>query len=499
MRSVCSWLSRHILVSLALEDLVRHVPHENGALGTNRDNGPLIRGHGDLVDVSRVTNSVEVADTLIVVPELDSLVLASRDEVLSSLSDGQGVDLASLGAVKHPDSLTVEAVPVGDLSVAASGEHLRLIRVVKNLLEHGGLEESHHSGLVDDVPNDARAIVGGGNSLGVLLVDLDVADSSSVLLERALHDLSLSANSPDSNFSLHSTGHDLLAVLGASNGGDSVVVSVVDGEQQLSRLWEESSDLAIVPAGEDGLSVRLEEHAEALEAWHLNSQELLAGLGVPDSDVVEGAGGEELGVASWESNIVDSLVVASVPQLWVDGVGVAPVDGSLGGSTEEVSGVGGERDRCNGSHNLCLLLHKHVLGSNLGDGAVSGTNEEVSVGEKVDAVDALREESLSWANPLEEVVGQGDLNDISSLGSQVGEGVSWVNDAANEDSLDGVHENLVVLHLLLDEVAVPGSDAVVVDGEALGGGVVEEANLVGDIHANWISNKCFAALDLNNI
>jgi len=34
------------------------------------------------------------------------------------------------------------------------------------------------------------------------------------------------------------------------------------------------------------------------------------------------------------------------------------------------------------------------------------------------------------------------------------------------------------------------------DGEAFGGGVIEEGNFVGDIHANWISNECFAALNL---
>jgi len=46
--------------------------------------------------------------------------------------------------------------------------------VVEHLLEHGGLEEAHASGVVDDVPNDGRSIIGGGNGLGVILVDLDI-------------------------------------------------------------------------------------------------------------------------------------------------------------------------------------------------------------------------------------------------------------------------------------------------------------------------------------
>ena len=59
-----------------------------------------------------------------------------------------------------------------------------------------------------------------------------------------------------------------------------------------------------------------------------------------------------------------------------------------------------------------------------------------------------------------------------------------------------VHENLSVLHLLLNEIAVPSSNAIVVNSEALRGCVVEEADLVGDVHANWVTNQCFATLNL---
>jgi len=48
----------------------------------------------------------------------------------------------------------------------------------------------------------------------------------------------------------------------------------------------------------------------------------------------------------------------------------------------------------------------------------------------------------------------------------------------------------------LDKVAIPGSDTIVVDGEALLGGVVEETNLVGNIHSNWISNQSFTTLNI---
>ena len=106
--------------------------------------------------------------------------------------------------------------------------------MIKNLLEHGGLKQAHASSVVDDVPNDGGTIIRRGNSLSVVLVDLDVRDSSSVLLERSLHDLSLSTNSPDSNFTFHASRDNLLAVSGSGNSSNSMVVSVVNGKQKLS-------------------------------------------------------------------------------------------------------------------------------------------------------------------------------------------------------------------------------------------------------------------------
>jgi hypothetical protein len=70
--------------------------------------------------------------------------------------------------------------------------------------------------------------------LGVFLVNLDIRNSASVLLERSLHDLGLSSDSPDSNFSLHTSGDDLLAIAGSGNRGDTVVVGIVDGEEESS-------------------------------------------------------------------------------------------------------------------------------------------------------------------------------------------------------------------------------------------------------------------------
>jgi hypothetical protein len=137
-----------------------------------------------------------------------------------------------------------------------------------------------------NVPNDGRAIVAGGDSLGISLVNANVSNAASVLLQGSLHDLGLFADSPDSNLTFHTTGNNALAVRGGREGGNTVVVSVVNGVEELARLGQESTDLAIVPSGDDALAISHEGNGEALEAWDFNSEELLAGLHVPHADVV---------------------------------------------------------------------------------------------------------------------------------------------------------------------------------------------------------------------
>ena len=110
--------------------------------------------------------------------------------------------------------------------------------------------------------------------------------------------------------------------------------------------------------------------------------------------------------------------MAGVSQLWGDVTGVAPVDGSLGGSGEEVGGIGSEGDGSAGSSDLALRLDEHLVGADLGNGAVAATDEEVVVGEEGEAVDTLGEESLGWADSLEEVSLEVDLDDVTGAGSK---------------------------------------------------------------------------------
>ena len=173
-----------------------------------------------------------------------------------------------------------------------------------------------------------------------------------MLLKGGSHDLGLCSDLPDSDLTAITSRNNLLAVVGGGERSNTVVVCVVDGVQQTARLRQESPDLAIAPSREDAASVVHELDSVALEAWHLNSEKLLSSLGVPDTNVVDGARREEVRVAGREGNVVDAVVVASVTELGRDGIAVAPVDGGHRGASEEVSRVSSDGDGGASTHDL---------------------------------------------------------------------------------------------------------------------------------------------------
>mmetsp|Transcript_17904 Transcript_17904/g.22484 ORF Transcript_17904/g.22484 Transcript_17904/m.22484 type:complete len:328 (-) Transcript_17904:550-1533(-) len=319
-----------------------------------------------------------------------------------------------------------------------------------------------------------------------------------MLLEGGLHDLSLHADLPDADLTLHATGDDARAVVGGRQGGHTVVVRVIDCVQETAALGEESADLTVVPAGEDAAPVVHELHGEALEAWHLDTEELLARDGVPDADVVDRARSEEVGVAGGERDVVDALVVTCVSKLRLQSVRVGPVDGGLRGAGKEVCGVGRQRDGRARAGNLLLALQLHhlVRDLELGDGAVTGAEQEVAVSEELHAVDTLGEKAVARANALEKAALEVDLNDIASEGSEERAGVIGSDDNALVDALDLSHGHVVVQDLLLRVVDVPNADAVVVNGHKLLARVVEEGDLVGDVHANSVAANGFSTHSL---
>ena len=211
-----------------------------------------------------MSESGEIEHSLIVPPQFDNLVLASGDEMLAFLGDGECVDFAFVGALEHADGLSVKGGPVGDFPVGASGEELTLLGMVKHLLEEGGFEQAHDPGEALEVPDDATAVGGGGDCLVVVPPDLDRPDSASVFLERGLHDLGLLPDFPHPHFSFVPSGDDLLAVSGRGDGGHSVDVRVVDHVHQFPRLRVKGPDLPVIPPAQNRLSVTHKRHAVAL-------------------------------------------------------------------------------------------------------------------------------------------------------------------------------------------------------------------------------------------
>lgn len=58
------------------------------------------------------------------------------------------------------------------------------------------------------------------------------------------------------------------------------------------------------------------------------------------------------------------------------------------------------------------------------------------------------------------------------------------------------HVDILVENLLGDEVNIPETESIVVDGDQLIVGVVEEFDLVSDVHSNVVSDKGFTGLDV---
>lgn len=215
--------------------------------------------------------------------------------------------------------------------------------------------------------------------MGVVLVDSNFVNTATVFLEGAFHNLGLARDSPDTNLTFLTTGNDSLAVVGWHKSSNSVVVGIVDSVEQLTRLGEEGTDLAIGPTRDNALSVSHEGHSIALESRNLNTEEFLASKGVPDTNVVLGASGEKLGEASGEGNSVNLFVVASVTELGADLISVAPVEGGFGSTSEEVGLVCSQGNRCNRSHNFGLGLDVHANSVDLGDTAITSTDEHITV------------------------------------------------------------------------------------------------------------------------
>jgi hypothetical protein len=145
-------------------------------------------------------------------------------------------------------------------------------------------------------------------------------------------------------------------------------------------LGQKSSDLAVRPSRNDGFSILHKGHRVAIQSGHLNPQQLLSILSVPDTNFVGRGSGKHIRVIEGERNIIDAFIVTGIPELWGEIGGIDPVYVGLGGPAEEVGVISSERDGSDVAHHLSLVQQLHVLNGNPCQLALTSTHYQVSVG-----------------------------------------------------------------------------------------------------------------------
>lgn len=108
------------------------------------------------------------------------------------------------------------------------------------------------------------------------------------------------------------------------------------------------------------------------------------------------------------------------------------------------------------------------------------------------------EKTFCGANTLVKATLKVDLNNVASECTKVSTGVSRVDADALVLAFDLAHVDVLVGYLFGNKVASPDAEAVVVDGDELVVGGVEEGNLVSNVHTDRVAADGLSALDLPN-
>mmetsp|Transcript_50891 Transcript_50891/g.121716 ORF Transcript_50891/g.121716 Transcript_50891/m.121716 type:complete len:431 (-) Transcript_50891:287-1579(-) len=373
--------------------------------------------------------------------------------------------------------------------------------MVDQALEHRRLEEAQLSRLRKEVPDDARAVGRGRYGLLVVRRDLDTPNTAAMLLEGGIHRLCLEANVPDADLSLHASRHDATTIRCQCQGGDAVLVRVVDGVEELATLRKEGPHLAVRPSRDDGLPVPHEVNAEAFHVWNLDAQELLPRHRIPNADVRHRAGGEDLGVVRRESDLIDALMVASVAELCCEGIHVDPVDVGEGGATEEMRAVLRECQRGHSSQHLALLLHTQRVRRYPREASIASAYDDVSVRQQRRGGDAQRKglaRSATGCVLLEEGMGELHLQQVPGGGAAVDKLVLMIHQHIGRDALHLTKVGRSGSELLVRQVELPNHDVVVATCHQAELGVVEEADAMRRVSGRRRAADSKAPLHLPN-
>lgn len=221
-----------------------------------------------------------------------------------------------------------------------------------------------------------------------------------------------------------------------------------------------------------------EEDTEALQSGDLDAQKLLPVVGIPNSDFVDGGSGKDLRIPEGERDVVDTVIMAGVPELGHEGIGVDPVNVGLRSPAEEMSEICSEGQGCDTAHHFVLFQQLHVLDGNPGQLALTSAHQDITVGQDPDGGDAQAEQLLERAHSLVDGFVDVDLEDVSSFGAAVDILVVVVDGGAGEMAADVSKVGIEGLDFLVDLVNGQYLDPVVQDCDELVAVSLEEHDLV---------------------
>jgi hypothetical protein len=295
--------------------------------------------------------------------------------------------------------------------------------------------------------------------------------------------LRLEGGGPDADLAVSTTSADTFVAVVNADGGDTSVattntlqavelMSVVDDVNEATCLGTEGANFAIRPSRNNHATVLGEGDTVAFQNADLDAKKLGTSASVPDANVSLGASGEKFGVAVREDDTVDTLIVASLTKLLLEGVSVEVVDVALL-SADEVVFIESS-DRGDTTVNLELLHDGEIDLGEKGNVATTATNENIAVSIQRGVQNTTRE-FLDGTDHFV-VVGIAELNanDVTAGGANVGISVSSFNHDGAEfttdvSDIDVSGEDLAVLN-----IDGPNAEDTVSTRDESGGGVVQE-------------------------
>lgn len=168
-------------------------------------------------------------------------------------------------------------------------------------------------------------------------------------------------------------------------------VCVVDDVHETTGLGVEGADLSIVPAAENAFAISRKGNTVAIDVGNLNSKQFLSIVGVPNADVRDGTGGENVRIANGEGYIVDFVIVTGIAELRVEVFSVHPINVGQGSAAEKVAVVSSKSHGGYSSHHIGFAFEFHILDGQFIQGTVSSTDEDIAVGKLTQGGDSLTE------------------------------------------------------------------------------------------------------------